>query len=111
MHWNLLESELHLQELIEKSYDQPSAIFKHSTRCSISVMVKNRLDRTAIATNIAFYYMDLLRFRELSNKIAEKFQVYHESPQLLLIHKGECIYEESHNGIDMDELIQAIPTS
>ena len=38
----------------------------------------------------------------LSTKIADEFDVYHESPQILLIVNGECIYDESHSGISMD---------
>jgi len=68
-------------------------------------MVKNRLDRASVPQGADFYYLDLLQFRDVSNHIASSFQVHHESPQILLIKKGECIFEESHNAIDMDEII------
>lgn len=82
----------------------PVVIFKHSTRCSISSMAKNRMERDNEPEGIAFYYLDLIRYRGLSNKIAEVFGVYHESPQVLVIRDGKCVYDESHGSISMDEI-------
>ena len=112
MNWIDLTDESQLETIKALSNQQPVVIFKHSTRCSISSMAKNRLDRSTAPDSILFYYLDLLRFRPLSNKIAETFQVHHESPQVLLIRNGECIYDESHGGIDMTEITeQALQTS
>ncbi len=104
MNWIALETEEQLETIKEESNTKPVVIFKHSTRCSISSMAKNRLDRAIPNENISFYYLDLIRYRSVSNKIAEVFNVYHESPQILLISKGECVYDESHNGISMDDI-------
>ena len=68
-------------------------------------MAKSRLERETPADNVTFYYLDLLRHRDLSNKIALDFHVHHESPQVLLIKNGECTYEESHNGINMADIV------
>ena len=68
-------------------------------------MAKSRLDRVAQPEGIDFYYLDLIAYRPVSNRIAEEFKVYHESPQVLLIKKGECSYDESHNGIDMNDIL------
>ena len=106
MNWILLTNEAQLQEIIEKSAAKPQAIYKHSTRCATSSMVKNRLERNETPGNIDFYFLDLIAHRSLSNKIAEVFKVTHESPQLLLIKNGECVYEESHTGISMQETIE-----
>jgi len=69
-------------------------------------MVRNRMERSDIPEEIDFNFLDLLAHRSLSNKIAEQFSVYHESPQVLLIRNGECIYDESHMGISMPELVE-----
>jgi len=74
-------------------------------------MVKNRLERNEPLTGVDFYYLDLIAHRDVSNKIAEEFKVYHESPQVLLIVKGECVYDESHMGISMDELKQHVKST
>ena len=106
MNWNTLNSEIQLQQLTEHSFEKPQVIFKHSTRCSISSMVKNRLERTYQPVNIDFHFLDLIAHRSLSLKIAEVFKTEHESPQILLIKNGVCIYNESHSGISMNEIVE-----
>ncbi len=106
MHWILLTNEIQLQQIIEHSATKPQVIFKHSTRCSISSMAKNRLERNYEPANIDFYFLDLLAHRPLSHNIAEVFNVDHESPQILLIKNGHCVYAESHTGISMEELVE-----
>lgn len=104
MNWINLENEAQLEAISAMSYQKPIVLFKHSTRCSISIMAKGRLDRAQQPEGVDFYYLDLLAYRPLSNKIAEIFSVPHESPQLLLIKEGACVYEETHNGISMEDL-------
>lgn len=109
MNWIPLNQETQLDEIIAKSATIPQVIFKHSTRCSVSSMAKNRLDKKEAPEGINFYLLDLLKYRSLSNKIAESFQVQHQSPQVLVINNGKCIYNESHSGITFDE-IEAVAT-
>ncbi len=104
MNWINLDTEDQLEKIREKSTERPQVIFKHSTRCSTSALVKSRLERGEQPKDIDFYYLDLIRYRPLSNKVAEEFRVHHESPQILLIRDGKCIYDESHTGISMDEI-------
>ncbi|MCA6448807.1 MAG: bacillithiol system redox-active protein YtxJ [Chitinophagaceae bacterium] len=106
MNWIPLTSEDQLQLIKERSFTTPQIIFKHSTRCSTSSMVLNRLERSEVPANTDFYYLDLLAYRPLSNQVAELFQVHHESPQALVIRNGECVYDESHMAITMDELAE-----
>ena len=105
MNWIKLESESQLDEIRTKSSSRPQLIFKHSIRCSTSALVKNRLERNQPPAAIDFYYLDLINNRPVSNKIADTFNVRHESPQVLLIRDGKCVYEESHMGISMDEIV------
>ena len=106
MAWIPLNTEVQLQEIISKSAKRPQVIFKHSTRCSISSVADRRLQKESLPQDIDFYHLDLLAHRQLSNKIAETFGVHHESPQVLVIKDGECIYDESHLSISMDEIIE-----
>lgn len=108
MNWTHITEEAQLDAIIEESKTQPTVIFKHSTTCSISAMAKNRLEREQAPENINFYYLDLLRYRPISNKIADVFSVHHESPQVLIIKNGECTFDESHNGINMEEIIEQL---
>lgn len=106
MIWHPLTQIEQLQEIIDRSAHTPQVIYKHSTRCSISLVVKNRLEKEAAPEAVDFYYLDLLAYRPISNAIAEQFKVYHESPQVLLIKKGECVYDDSHMAINMDDIIE-----
>jgi len=108
MRWIQLETA----EQIKQIQQNPgySVIFKHSTRCSISMMAKRKfeLDWTDLPDNISLYFLDLIKYRELSAQIAHDFQVHHESPQLLLIKDGECILDQSHSGISVEEAISVL---
>ena len=106
MNWIPLQSETQLESIREKSAARPQVIFKHSTRCSTSAMVKNRLERAHTPEAIDFYYLDLLNYRPVSNQIAATFSIPHESPQILLILNGQCVYDESHIGITMDDIVE-----
>ncbi len=108
MNWKVLNEPAQLEEINKSSYERPLVIFKHSTRCSISSMAKSRLERSTPPEGIDFYYLDLIRHRTISNKLAEDYDVWHESPQVLLIKDGACIYDESHNGITMDNILTSI---
>ena len=108
MKWTAIDDESDINRILEKSHTAPVIIFKHSTRCAISAMAKSRLDKQNAPEGIDFYYLDLLKHRDISNRIASRFEVKHESPQILCIHNEQCVYHENHNGIDMQDIIEAI---
>jgi bacillithiol system protein YtxJ len=105
MNWHPINSLDQLEQIKTASFITPQVIFKHSTTCSISRMALDRFERAATPEKVDFHYLDLLNYRTISTEIAAFFQVHHESPQVILIKNGECIYDESHYGIMMDELI------
>lgn len=104
MNWIQLTAATQLDSIKEKSHQVPQVIFKHSTRCSISSMALGRLERASVPANADFYYLDLIAHRDLSQKVAADYHVHHESPQVLVIRNGECIYDESHMGISMEDI-------
>jgi bacillithiol system protein YtxJ len=108
MNWIKITATDQLDSIKEKSHQVPQVIFKHSTRCSISSMALGRLERARVPENADFYYLDLIAHRDISNSIAEFFQVHHESPQVLIIRNGKCVYNESHMGITMDEITERV---
>ncbi|OZI08708.1 thioredoxin family protein [Siphonobacter sp. BAB-5385] len=106
MNWQPLTDAEQLEAIKKESFEHPVLIYKHSTTCSISSTAKARLERQWDDTQgISAYYLDLLRYRPLSNAIAQEFDVEHESPQVLLIRDGECVYHESHFAIRFDEVL------
>lgn len=108
MNWIPLTDEAQLRDIVLKSNEKPQVIFKHSTRCSISSMARSRLERSEAPGEADFYFLDLIAYRGISNKIAQDFNVYHESPQVLVIRNGECVFDESHGAIDMEDIRQQV---
>ncbi|RWW98845.1 bacillithiol system redox-active protein YtxJ [Flavobacterium cerinum] len=100
--WSDLTQLKQLEDIIEESAETPVVIFKHSTRCSISRMALKNFEREyAVEEGKAKpYFLDLLEHRDISNEIASRFEVQHQSPQLLLIKNGKAVYNSSHSDID-----------
>ena len=108
--WNSLESMQILEEIKLKSNSKPQIIFKHSTRCGISRMVlkrfENQIDMEQMQSD--FYYLDLLNHRDLSNTIAEDYQIAHQSPQLIIIKNETAVLNASHYDITNVDIKQFI---
>jgi bacillithiol system protein YtxJ len=105
-HWAPLTSMEQLDQVQAASFTKPQLIFKHSTTCSISKMVYGRMESGTekLEDKVDISYLDLLSYRAISNAIAGKWNVEHESPQILLIKNGEAVYHASHNMIMVDEI-------
>ncbi len=105
INWIQLTTESQLENL-----EKTSVLFKHSTRCGISSSVIKRFEKqsTGLKGDVDFYYLDLLNFRNISNAIAEKFQVTHQSPQIVVVKSGKLVADGSHNDILEVELEQFI---
>jgi len=103
MKWKELKSIDDLQNAIQASHDTPVALFKHSTRCSVSLMAKKTVERFW-DLDIDAYYLDLLSHRDVSTAIADQLEVYHQSPQMILVKEGKAIYDASHGSIDVDAM-------
>jgi bacillithiol system protein YtxJ len=113
MIWQQLTNQSQLQDIIDTS-QQPDTyravvIFKHSTRCSISSMALSRFEsKWKDDPSIPVFYLDLLQHRDISNELATRFGIEHQSPQVLVIKNGTCVYDASHTGIMVSEVLEAI---
>jgi bacillithiol system protein YtxJ len=109
MDWLIVSDEDQLKSADARSFEAPShcvLLFKHSGRCSISMLAKDRLERKwgTGALEIPTYYIDVLGSRDISMQIAQQYDTEHQSPQVLLIRDGKCVYTASHSGISFDEI-------
>ena len=105
VNWINLDNLGQLNEIQETSFAKPVIIFKHSTTCSISRMALKNFEREySLNDKVDAYYLDLLNYRPISNEIANKFNIIHQSPQLLLIKDGKSVYNVSHENIDAEAL-------
>jgi bacillithiol system protein YtxJ len=103
MKWNELNNINDLETALKASHEQPVALFKHSTRCSVSLMAKKSIERFW-DLDIDAYYLDLIAHRDVSNSIAEQLEIHHQSPQMILVKDGKAIYNASHGSIDVDAM-------
>ena len=95
-----------LNEISQLSNEKPVVVFKHSTRCNISRMALKQFENEYDLSDneVTTYFLDLIAFRDISNEIASRFNVVHQSPQLLLIVGGKSVYDVSHSAIDAYEM-------
>ena len=95
-------------EIDEISQTKPVVLFKHSTRCSISRMALKQFETefNFPKEKIDWYLLDLLNHRDLSNEIASKYNVVHQSPQIVVIRNGKAVFNESHDSISAEDLKQ-----
>lgn len=110
MNWIPLESINQVQSIRDRSFEIPCLIFKHSTRCNVSAIALYRLesDWDFSMDEMEVYFLDLIKHREVSNYISEFFDVFHESPQALIIQNGACVYDASHMDISVADLKEGI---
>jgi len=110
MNWIEINTIDQLAELEQASNKNLVLIFKHSTSCSISMASLNRLQRSykpEELMGVKTYILDLLSYRNISNAIAKKFEVQHESPQAILLKNGKVVYSASHFDIDYQAILKA----
>lgn len=107
--WIEISSLDELNQAIEESSDKPSVFFKHSTRCSISSMALNRFESEwEEGSGGKLYFIDLIKNRDVSNMLAEKADVYHQSPQVIVLKDKKLIYDASHGAISANEIIEKL---
>jgi bacillithiol system protein YtxJ len=104
-----LRKDQDLDDLLERSKTDPVLIFKHSTQCSISGEVQREfMDFVATAPELEAVVILVIENRRLSDTVAERFGVRHESPQALLIKDGRVVWHASHWSITSDALGTAL---
>jgi len=74
-------------------------IYKHSTRCSVSLFAMKRLLMVDPAESEQWVYIDVVTQRSLSMAIAEELNVRHESPQLIMLLDGKVMAHGSHQRV------------
>lgn len=105
INWIPLTEIEQLESIEIASMIKPIIIFKHSTRCSISRMALKQFEKEYdLDDTVDAFFLDLIAYRAISNEIASRFGVQHQSPQVLLIKDKKSIYDASHSVIDAETL-------
>jgi len=89
-----------LEAIDQASYDTPQIIYKNSTTCGLCDIMWEEVKKG----NFEMNYLDLLQYRPVSNEVEQKYNVLHESPQVLIIRNGKCVYHTSHRRINATEI-------
>jgi len=113
MNWIELNSKEILEEARNASHQEPVVLLKYSNRCSLSSLTLDRLERSWIEDEMAViktYFLDLIAYRNISDLVEQIFDVRHESPQVLLIYKGECVFHTSHSAVTYQTIKDQINT-
>ena len=107
--WKVLDQISQLDDIIKESEEHKVAILKHSTSCGISHMVKDQLESgwSIPQGDLQLYYLDLLAHRDISNEIASRFNVVHQSPQVIVLDKGSVVHSASHHSINVSGIKSA----
>jgi bacillithiol system protein YtxJ len=111
MKWSELRSVSQIAEIRQESKENPILIFKFSSRCSLSRLALDRLERSwdeGDMQSVKPYFLDLITYREISNRVAHEFGVEHESPQILVIDNEKSILDQSHMGIDYQTIKEVV---
>ena len=108
--WINLNSIDTLETIMEGSATKPKLIFKDSYRCGVSKMARRQFENQYpfSESEVDTFLLDLITYREVSNKIEDLTGVYHQSPQLIVLFNKKVIYHASHYEIDVDEVQQII---
>jgi len=76
-------------------------LYKHSTQCGICDGALEEIEEYLKNHSGAgeFYYLDLLAHRDVSNAIAQRLGVKHESPQAIFLDDGKVSSVLNHRAI------------
>jgi bacillithiol system protein YtxJ len=99
-----------LERVLAESRQRPLLLFKHSYSCGVSAEALDELlSHLADARPGARYAMVTVQtHRDVSNAIARKLGVRHETPQALLVRDGEVVWSASHFRVNATELEKAL---
>lgn len=110
LEWNQLESVDQLKQVLNDSKSKPKLLFKHSKRCSISMMALSSFESKweGKPEEVDIYFLDLLKHRDVSDAIAELTGVPHQSPQVIVVNDGDVVYHATHSSIHPREALKSI---
>lgn len=108
MHWIHLTDEDQLQKIVVRSQEKPQVIFKYSSCCDLSETIFQRLQKKRCPQHVDFHFLDLSGHADISEKVSTIFQVSDLSPQILIIKDGECIFNESHPEICLEQIMEHV---
>lgn len=103
-----LHTEADLAAAVAHSNKVPVVLYKHSATCGVSYRARREIEHLIEATDPPVYEVVVQHARALSSLIAERWHIRHESPQVIVLHRGEPIFNASHRRVTAQALRDAI---
>ncbi len=93
-----LSTAAELDRAIDQSSERPAVIFKHSPTCGISAQAFESISEwlRGEAPQADFYLVPVQTSRALSTQLSQQFGIRHESPQVMVIDRGQVVWHGSH---------------
>lgn len=109
-YWTVLDSPDQIEGVIQDSKNRPQLIYKHSHRCATCFFARKQVEEAAeaITKQAELYFVDVIGSRPVSTALADTLDVRHESPQIILLSKGEVLWHESHGGVKGEAILTAL---
>lgn len=96
-----LDSTEQLEELFRKSHAEPVVLFKHSTACPISAAVYRSV-ASGLGADVNLVVVQTAR--NVSNEIADRTGIRHETPQAIVLKDGKPVYHASHYDVTVEDI-------
>jgi len=108
--WNIPDSPHDVEQLFDRSSNRPQLIYKHSNSCSICWVSKSQIESVSDSINelADAHFINVVRSRPLSNLVASKTGIIHQSPQLLIVHDSNVVWDVSHGGIRANSILEQL---
>ncbi len=108
--WNVLTEEEELQGVMEASHNRLQLVYKHSFTCGICHMTLENIEDSfdELEEQADMHFVDVKNARPVSNLLADKLDVRHESPQVIIIREGKAVWDESHHAIKGEEILKQL---
>lgn len=108
--WEVMTKLSRIETIKQRSKQRPQLIYKHSHRCGTCMFTKGNLEQAAegLLDNVDMHFINVVKNREVSNRVASEFEIRHESPQAILIDNGKVIWHASHGSIDLAEMREMV---
>lgn len=109
-YWNVLESIPEVDEIFEQSKRRPQLLYKHSNRCGTCLFTKSEIENSSddILKHSEMHFIDVISCRKVSDYIAEKLDIWHESPQAILLKNGKVVWHASHSAIKSTKILDKL---
>ena len=102
-----IQTEADVEAMLAASRERTVFLFKHSLACGASALKVREVAALEAEADASIYTVVVQRARGMSNALAQRFGVRHETPQVIVIRDGRAVLHLSHSAIVADRLRDA----